>query len=133
VEELLVLLLELCGEGVLQLTFSALSEAGLHVVRNPEKAKSAGKPSAWLLVLGYALLGALAGGLSLLIFHNSFIHHPAARLANLVLSPVAGGLGMALLGAWRRRRGQDTIELDRFAYGFLFALAMSMVRFFFAR
>jgi hypothetical protein len=36
---------------------------------------------------------------------------------------------MALLGAWRARRGQDLIRLDRFAYGYLFALAMAAMRF----
>jgi hypothetical protein len=54
------------------------------------------------------------------------------RVANLVLTPLAAGLMMSLMGAWRRRRGDDLIRLDRFSYGVLFALAMALVRFFFA-
>ena len=36
---------------------------------------------------------------------------------------------MAGIGAWRRRRDQELIRLDRFAYGYLFALAMAAIRF----
>jgi len=32
------------------------------------------------------------------------------------------------IGAWRRRRGQRPVLLDRFAYGYLFALVMALVR-----
>jgi hypothetical protein len=40
---------------------------------------------------------------------------------------------MAALGAWRIRRGQSLVPLDRFAYGCLFALAFAFVRFSFAK
>jgi hypothetical protein len=39
---------------------------------------------------------------------------------------------MALIGIWRDRRGQEPIRLDRFAYGYLFALSLALVRFFLA-
>jgi len=35
---------------------------------------------------------------------------------------------VAALGAWRRRRDQPTVLLDRFAYAFIFAMAMALVR-----
>jgi hypothetical protein len=127
-EFLFELIFEIFGEALLQATFAALTEAGLHFGRRPDAQPR--QTSTVLLVLGYALLGAIAGGLSLLVFSSPFMHNHAARLANLLLSPIAGGLAMALLGAWRRRRGQQTIQLDRFAYGFLFTLAMALVRFF---
>jgi len=39
---------------------------------------------------------------------------------------------MAILGAWRARRGQQVLRIDRFAYGYLFALSIALVRFYFA-
>jgi hypothetical protein len=36
---------------------------------------------------------------------------------------------MAVMGAWRVCRGGERILLDRFAYGYLFAIAMGGVRF----
>ena len=126
-EFLFELFFEVLGEVLLQLAVSLLTEAGLHAVRNPDQAPAVRSP--WLLATGYGLLGALAGGVSLLLFPNSFMHTRATRIASLLLTPVAGGLAVALLGAWRRRKGQATIELDRFGYGYLFALAMALVRF----
>ena len=35
------------------------------------------------------------------------------------------------LDAWRRRREDELVRLDKFAYGYLFALAMALVRFYF--
>ena len=36
---------------------------------------------------------------------------------------------MATIGAWRIRRGQAVWRIDRFAYGYLFALGLALVRF----
>jgi hypothetical protein len=119
---------EFFGEVLLQLAVSLLAEAGLHAVRNPDEVAAPRSP--WLLACGYALLGLLAGGISLLVLPHSFMHTQATRIASLLLTPVAGGLALALLGAWRRRKGQATIELDRFGYGYVFALAMAAVRFY---
>jgi hypothetical protein len=51
----------------------------------------------------------------------------------LGLVPALAGLTMAALGAWRQRRGQELIRLDRFAYAFIFAFVFSLVRFIWAR
>jgi nitroreductase len=125
---LIELLVEVFGELLLQLLFEGLAEIGLHVFRK----RSGGEVerSAWLRALGYVLLGLLAGGLSLWVHPQSFIHASAGRLGNLLLAPVAMGLSMAIVGAWRQKRGQQTLGIDHFAYGYLFALSMSLVRFF---
>ncbi len=129
-EFLFELIVEIFGEALLQIVFGALSEAGLHIVRHPDREPRATSP--WLLATGYALLGALLGGLSLLAFPHALIHAPAARLLNLLLGPTASGLTMAILGAWRRRRGQQVLTIDRFAYGFVMGLGMALVRWQFA-
>jgi hypothetical protein len=40
---------------------------------------------------------------------------------------------MRLIGKLRERRGQTLVGLDRFFYAFTFALAMTLVRFTFAK
>jgi hypothetical protein len=36
---------------------------------------------------------------------------------------------MVALGAWRAQRGEPLLRLDRFSYGYLFALSQALVRF----
>jgi hypothetical protein len=61
---------------------------------------------------------------------TAFIENPSLRLLNLLLTPVAGGAMMALLGRLRARKGAPLIQLDHFGYAFTFAFAMALVRFF---
>jgi hypothetical protein len=74
----------------------------------------------------------LCGGLSLLVFKQHLTPAGAMRTLNLILTPLAVGLIMTILGRWRARRGEDVLRLDRFAYGYLFALGLAVVRFKFA-
>jgi hypothetical protein len=122
-------LFELIGELVLQALFEALAELGLQSTREVFKRP----PNPALATLGYAIYGAGAGGLSLILHAAHFTHSPTARLAALIFVPIGSGLAMSLLGAWRRKQNQDLIRLDRFAYGYVFALAMALVRFFWAQ
>ena len=113
------------GEFLLQVLLEALAELGLHSMREPFRRP----PNPWLAAIGYAILGAIAGGLSLLILPTLFVQSHSLQLMNVVLTPIAAGLAMMAIGAWRRRRDQEVIRLDKFAYGYLFALAMALVRF----
>jgi hypothetical protein len=128
--ELLAPVLELLAEMVLQVAVEWLAEFGFRAVKTPLQGGS--KASASMAVVGYGLFGAAAGGLSLLVFPSSFVASPALRVVNLVVTPLVSGALMSVLGAWRRRRGQELIRLDRFAYGLVFAFAMAGVRFAFA-
>lgn len=121
------LLFQLFGELILQVVFEVLAELGLHSFRS-EKRK---RLSLWWAIPGYIIFGFLAGILSLIIFPNLFLTSRALQLVGVILLPVLAGFVMALLGAWRRRREQELIRLDRFAFGYLFALAMALVRFWF--
>jgi hypothetical protein len=121
-------LLEILGEFLLQAVVEALAEVGLHSLSEPFRRP----PNPWLAALGYAIFGAVAGGLSLLLFPSNLVAGEAWRVANLVLTPVAAGGLMCAMGAWRGRRGDTVLRIDRFAYGYLFALSLAMVRFAFA-
>jgi len=119
------LLFELFGELLLQIAFELLAEFGWRGLG------ALFRKSAHPLVagVGYAVFGAIAGGLSLWVFPNLFIASHLGRVANVVVTPILAGAAMATLGAWRRRRDQSTVLLDRFAYAFIFAMAMALVRF----
>ena len=125
--ELLFALLQLLGELVLQIVFEALAELGLHSVREPFRRPEPLHPV--LAAIGYGILGAIAGAGSLWLLPSLFITVEWLRIANVVITPVVAGGVMGVFGAWRRRRNEELIRLDRFAYGFLFALAMALVRF----
>lgn len=119
------ILFSFVGEFVVQVVLEVLAEIGLHSMRETWRRP----PNPWLAAVGYALFGTIAGGLSLLFLPNLLVHSHTLQLVNVILTPIAAGLAMMAMGAWRRRRDQETIRLDKFAYGYLFALAMALVRF----
>jgi hypothetical protein len=122
-------LFQIVGEFLLQAIGEALFEIGLHSLAEPFRKP----PNPWLASIGYAIFGATFGGLSLLAFPTHLTPAGALRIANLVITPPAVGGIMAAMGAWRTRRGDSLFRIDRFSYGFLFALALALVRFKFAR
>lgn len=125
---MLEILFELLAELLFQIVGEVLVELGLHSLAQPFRQR----PNIWLAVLGYTLLGALLGALSLWAFPSYPTRDGWPRLLNLVLTPVLAGLAMTLLGRWRARRGNAVLRIDRFACGYLFALSMAVVRFNFA-
>ncbi len=124
---MLELIFEVLGEFLLQAVGEALFELGFHSLAEPFRRP----PNPWLAALGYILFGAILGGLSLLVVPDHLVPE-AWRIANLVLTPLAVGAMMVSMGAWRARRGQSALRIDRFAYGYLFALSLALIRFLFA-
>ena len=122
------LVFQVFGELLLQVFFEAMAELGFHSVRDTMKRPR----NPGLSTIGFVLLGAVAGGLSLLIFPHSAIAEPDLRLANLFVTPALVGAAMALVGWVRQRKGQNLVRLDRFGYAFVFAFAMALVRFIWA-
>jgi hypothetical protein len=125
---LLELLFEFFAEFLLQIIVELLAEIGLRSATEPFRKP----PNPWLAAIGYAIFGATAGGISLFVLPESLVQEETWRLINLAVTPVLAGLAMAAMGAWRARRGQQTLRIDRFSYGYLFALCMAIVRFHFA-
>jgi hypothetical protein len=128
VEIIFEILFGFFGELLLQLLGEVLVEIGLHSVAEPFRKK----PSPWLAACAYALFGAALGGLSLLVFPDYLMANKSLRVANTALSPIVAGLSMAAIGKWRARRGEAVLRIDKFAYGYLFALGFALVRFGFA-
>lgn len=123
------LIFEIFGEFLLQVFGEALFEMGLHALAEPFRRK----PHVAWAALGYAAFGALAGGLSLWMFPHHFTPAGALRMVNLFLTPLAVGLCMAGLGAWRAKRQEPLFLVNRFLYGFILAAGVAAVRFEFAQ
>jgi hypothetical protein len=128
--ELAVLVLEFLAELLLQTLFEGAAEVGAQTLRRRRPDRPPLHPL--LATLGHLGLGAAAGGLTLLIFPDSFIQGFGLRIANLVLTPLCLGVIMGVLGAWRRRRDQSLVRLDHFGYAYAFAVALALVRFIWA-
>ncbi|MBX9884112.1 MAG: hypothetical protein K2X68_03980 [Novosphingobium sp.] len=123
------ILFQFLGEAALQVGIELLFEIGVHSMadtmlkpRNPV-----------LSTIGFLLWGALAGGLSLLVLPHSVIANPLLRQCNVLVTPLAVGTVMTLVGRQRDRKGQTLVRLDKFGYAFTFAFAMTLVRYFFAK
>ena len=121
-------LAEIIGEFLLQAFGEILVELGIHAIGEPFRRA----PNPWLAAFGYLFFGAILGLLSLLIFPNHLVPGKDLRLVNLIVTPVAVGLVMTGVGFLRARRSEPVLRIDRFAYGYLFALALAAVRFMFA-
>ena len=121
---MLEFLFQVFGEFILQVVGEALLELGLHSLKEPFRRP----PKPWLASIGYVLLGAIAGGVSLLVISSHVVTSKEWRIVNLVVTPLAVGLCMVVIGTWRARRGQPVLRIDRFAYGYLFALSFALVR-----
>lgn len=113
----------------LQVTVEILFHLGWSSVAEALDRKPTRNPA--LAFIGYALLGLGAGGLSLLVFPELFVHHPYLRIANLILTPILAGWLMSAVGEWRERKGLTVIRLDSFAYGFIFAFGIAIIRYLF--
>lgn len=125
--ELLVeILFQVCAEGLLQL----LGELGFRAFSEPFLPRE--KRSAPIAAVAYVAFGCMLGGLSLLIAPHSLIPKAEFRMLNLIVTPILVGLVMAGLGAVRRKKGEDVLRLDTFAYAYLFALGMTLVRWYWA-
>ena len=126
---MLEFLLELVFEGLLQLGGELLVELGFRSVSETTAPRKERNPI--LAGFGYALLGLIAGGLSLLIFPEAIARSERFRGINVLVAPAMAGLGMAGLGWLLERSGRRRLRIDSFFYGFIFALPMSLVRFYF--
>ena len=76
-----------------------------------------------------ALAGCAAGLISIGAFPHPIFPPRRFHGVSLLISPIAAGFGMSLIGWMVRRRGGRRSRIETFRYGFVFALAMAIVRF----
>jgi len=123
------IIVQILGELLLQFVFEFLAELGFHSLEDTFKRSK----NPVLSTIGFVLWGAMAGGISLLIFPKSAITNLAFRKINVFVTPLLAGGVMMLIGRQRGKRGQRLVGLDRFGYAFAFAFAMAIVRYAWAR
>jgi hypothetical protein len=119
-------LLQFVLEILAQVAFEFLAEFGVRSLAEPFRRPKPASPI--MAAIGYLIYGAIAGALSLLL-PKMFVIAKSLRVANLVITPIACGLMMAWFGKFREQKGAETIRLDTFMYGYLFALSMAVVRY----
>jgi len=128
-ELFLQILFEFFIEFVLQIVLEVLLEVGLHKLSVTSWERKA--INATFAVLTYFALGFLVGCFSIVVFPRSFIRTSRLHGISLIITPTLAGLVMWGIGWLRARQGSSRIRLDTFAFGFIFALGMSLVRFLF--
>ena len=119
------ILFQFLAEVLVQVLVELLCELGLHSLGDTFRKTR----SPVFSTIGFVLWGAMAGGLSLLVFPTSPITNLVLRKVNLIVTPLIAGGAMMLVGRLRDRRGATLVRLDRFGYAFVFAFAMAVVRF----
>ncbi len=117
------------GELLLQIIVEVLVDLGFNGVASTFQNRKNRSPI--LAFIGYCILGGLAGALSLWIVSYQVIESEVFALLNLFITPIVAGLLMSYFGYLRKRKGKDIIRLDSFVYGFTFAFAMALVRYYF--
>jgi hypothetical protein len=123
--ELLLTIAEIFFEAAIESAAAALADL---VVRAFARVFPTSNPRPELAVVGYALLGALAGKVSVFLFPYAMVHPSRFRGVSVLISPVITGLVMAFAGILLRRRGKKITGIESFAYGFSFAFGMALVR-----
>ncbi len=148
--EILLFLAEFVLEFFLNMIFEGVTEVGAHKVKKArqkkydarvEKARAEGlelpeEPEEVEVISSvfiYSGLGVLFGVLSVFVFPTSFIKNQNARLAYLLLAPLAAGMMMSMVGRVRNKRGEEPVRLDNFAFAFLFAFCMAGIRYLFSQ
>jgi uncharacterized membrane protein YadS len=81
----------------------------------------------------FAVVGVSFGFLSVWLFPHRLVHPTRVRGISLLISPILTGMAMASIGRTVRKRGKQSVRIESFTYGFIFAFALSLVRFWLVR
>ena len=128
-EVILEFFFSIFGEMLLQLLAEVLLDLGMDSLA--ETVRSRKKRNPVYAFFGYALLGGLIGGLSLLIFPELLLDNKSHAIGNMIITPLVAGLMMMSIGLIKRRRHKIIIRLDSFLFGYIFALMMAVTRYIF--
>ncbi|HTT58327.1 MAG TPA: hypothetical protein VMF63_14525 [Opitutaceae bacterium] len=131
-EELILgAIFELLAEFLLEVALGALAALISRAFRRFVVTVRRGNPITARVV--FMLVGLACGFLSAGIFPHPLVHPSRFHGISLLISPVLTGLVMAWIGRAWRRRGRSSVRIESFGYGFTFALAMALVRFWMLR
>jgi hypothetical protein len=127
VAEIISALVQFLLEVALQIAADLFAELGIKGLR--EVVKPSRPPKVALAAIGYLLMGATAGCLSLWRFPTRFAGSPGLRLMTLALAPLASALIIWAFFTLIGRPAKREERRRRFWYAYAFGLAFALVRF----
>jgi len=125
-EEFFAALLEILGEVLTEAVFGLLVGFGVRATRRTLIGLRRANSLVTTLVL--ILLGLASGLPSVFLFPHPLVHPSKAHGVSLLISPLAAGFVMSLVGRAVSRRGGRSVQIESFRFGFTFALAVAVVR-----
>jgi hypothetical protein len=133
-DDFLGFILELLFEALIEIAFSesiaAASRARRRFRIQPLVRAALNQTNPPLTMLKFTLAGIGLGVLSFLIFPKPLVHSSNLHGISLLISPIITGVVMGCIGRVVRRRGRTPVQIESFLYGFTFAFAMALVRYF---
>jgi hypothetical protein len=118
-------------EAIFEIAFEGLASLLIRAIAKLFKTVSDVNPVATTFALG--MLGALVGSFSVLAHPHPLVHPSRFHGVSVIASPLITGLVMSQLGRLLRNHGKRVMSIESFGYGFVFAFAMALVRFFMLR
>jgi len=122
-------IIEIFGELLVELILGGVADLSVRGVRKLYK-ETRSIPRT-LVVVQYFLFGAILGVVSVFLLPHQIAPHTRFHGINLLMSPAIVGWIFSLIGLSNRRRGRQTVRIESFGYGFVFAFGIAIVRFFF--
>jgi hypothetical protein len=119
------IILELLFELLLQIAAQVLASVGMHAISKQFRKR----PSPWPDAIVWVLVGLALGAISLGALPSHLVKVFAWQLVNLAVTPILAGACVAAFARWKAGRGERVLRVDRFGYGYLFALSFALVRF----
>ena len=124
------IIFELLAQLVLEIVVQGIFElGGRGIVSIFRREGSTVNP--WLAICGYIAMGAIAGGISVWLIPMHLLKLPVLQILNLAITPIVLGFIFEFIGRWKTNRDKPRYAVDRFSYGFTFALTMGLIRYFF--
>ena len=122
---------ELVAEILLEAVFAELAGALSRALRLFRVNVRRANP--FVATVMFGLFGVCFGFLSVWLFPHHLVHPTRVHGISLLISPILTGLLMAQIGRTVRRWGRHPVQIESFGYGFIFALAIALVRFWLVR
>jgi hypothetical protein len=124
---LLAVIAECLGELIVELIMGLIADALSRLLRRLFVSTKRIGPV--LSTTMFALAGVGAGLLSAWLFPHPIVPPSSFHGVSLIVAPLVTGALMGFLGRGIRRRGRRSVAIESFRYGFIFALAVALVRF----
>jgi hypothetical protein len=122
---------ELLCEALMETAFGALAGLFARAFRRFRVTVRRSNPIVATVV--FTLTGVAFGFVGVWIFPHPLVHPSRVHGISLLITPVVTGLVMDSIGRAWRRRGRTAVRIESFGYGYTFALAMAVVRFWLVR